>query len=61
MGQLSSAPCRLVLINAPGFFSLLWKICEPVMPVATRSKVIVVSKKVSFAGCPPRLQSRRNS
>ena len=56
MGQLASAPCRLVLINAPGFFSLLWKICEPVMPVATRSKVIVVSKKVGYAGCAPGLR-----
>lgn len=33
---------RLVLLNAPSFFSLLWRICEPIMPGSTRDKVKVV-------------------
>ncbi len=41
--------CRLVLLNAPSFFSLLWRICEPIMPGSTRNKVKVVrSHQVSF-------------
>ncbi|DBA82715.1 TPA: hypothetical protein ACH3X1_006948 [Trebouxia sp. C0004] len=33
---------KLVLLNAPSFFSLLWRICEPIMPGSTRNKVKVV-------------------
>ncbi|KAL3159567.1 hypothetical protein ABBQ38_009981 [Trebouxia sp. C0009 RCD-2024] len=33
---------KLVLLNAPSFFSLLWRICEPIMPGTTRNKVKVV-------------------
>jgi hypothetical protein len=37
--------CRAYVVNIPGFFSLLWRIAEPLTPPATRKRLRVLRSK----------------
>ncbi len=51
------ALCRNFVVNAPGFFSLVWRIAEPMLSPSTRKKIRLLHNKqvcaalVAFSGC----------
>lgn len=44
---------RNFVVNAPGFFSLVWRIAEPMLSPSTRKKIILLHNKQVRTMHPP--------
>lgn len=52
--------CRNFIVNAPGFFSLIWRVAEPMLSPTTRRKIRLLHNKQVWRSAPAHVECEQD-